>query len=77
MLSTAVAAADAGVGVQVVADACAGVSDTSHAQALDILRLYGPLVEVVSLADVLRPDGEPGLPGSAEPSAGTPERPAS
>ena len=77
VLSTAVAAADAGVGVQVVADACAGVSDTSHAQALDILRLYGPLVEVVSLADVLRPGGEPGLPGSPEPSAGTPERPAS
>jgi hypothetical protein len=25
------------------------------AQALDILRLYGPLVEVVSLADVLGP----------------------
>jgi nicotinamidase-related amidase len=55
VLSTAVAAADAGVQVQVVADACAGVTDRSHAQALDILRLYGPLVEVVSLADVLGP----------------------
>jgi nicotinamidase-related amidase len=53
VLSTAVAAADAGVAVQVVADACAGVTDDSHAQALDILRLYAPLVEVVSLADVL------------------------
>jgi len=29
------------------------VDDTSHAQALDIMRLYGPLVEVVSVADVL------------------------
>jgi nicotinamidase-related amidase len=53
VLSTAVAAADAGVEVQVVGDACAGVSDVSHGQALDILRLYSPLVEVVSLADVL------------------------
>jgi nicotinamidase-related amidase len=53
VLSTALAAADAGVAVQVVGDACAGVNDVSHGQALDILRLYGPLVEVVSLADVL------------------------
>jgi nicotinamidase-related amidase len=53
VLSTAVAAADAGVAVTVVADACAGVTDTSHHQALDILRLYAPLVEVASLADVL------------------------
>jgi nicotinamidase-related amidase len=65
VLSTAVAAADAGVQVQVVADACAGVSDTSHVQALDILRLYGPLVEVVTLADVLGPDGGMLPPGPA------------
>ena len=53
VLSTAVAAADAGVAVQVAADACAGVDDESHAKALDILRLYGPLIEVVTVADVL------------------------
>ena len=53
MLSTAVAAADAGIGVRVVADACAGVDDDSHAKALDILRLYAPLVEVTSLHAVL------------------------
>jgi nicotinamidase-related amidase len=52
VLSTALAAADAGVAVTVVADACAGVTDESHRQALDILRLYGPLVEVVSVADI-------------------------
>src|SRR5713226_8638618 len=46
-------AADAGAEVQAVADACAGVNDVSHGQALDIMRLYGPLIEVVSLADVL------------------------
>jgi nicotinamidase-related amidase len=53
VLSTAVAAADAGVTVQVVADACAGVNDVSHEQALAVLRLYGPLIEVTSVADVL------------------------
>ncbi len=53
VLSTAVAAADTGVEVQVVADACAGVDDDSHRKALDILRLYAPLIEVSSLDDVL------------------------
>jgi nicotinamidase-related amidase len=53
VLSTVLAAADAGVPVQVVADACAGVNDDTHRQALDIMRLYAPLVEVVTLADVL------------------------
>jgi nicotinamidase-related amidase len=53
VLSTAVAAADAGVAVRVVAEACAGVDDDSHRKALDILRLYAPLVEVTSLDAVL------------------------
>jgi nicotinamidase-related amidase len=53
VLSTALAAADDGVEVQVVADACAGVDDESHAKALDIMRLYSPLVEVVSLAEAI------------------------
>src|SRR5262245_50285343 len=53
VLSTALAAADDGAAVQVVADACAGLNDETHAKALDIMRLYSPLVEVVSLADAL------------------------
>ena len=53
VLSTALAAADAGVEVQVVAEACAGLTDDSHREALDIMQLYAPLIEVVSLADVL------------------------
>ena len=53
VLSTAVAAADAGVAVRVVADACAGVDDDSHRRTLDVLALYGPLVEVVSSAELL------------------------
>jgi nicotinamidase-related amidase len=55
VLSTALAAADAGTGVQVVADACAGASDESHQQTLDILRLYDPLIEVVTVADIIGP----------------------
>ncbi|WP_308221879.1 cysteine hydrolase [Curtobacterium sp. VKM Ac-2922] len=47
VLSTALAAADAGVRVTVVADACAGASDADHARALDAMRLYAPLVTVV------------------------------
>ncbi len=53
LLSTAVAAADEGVFVQVVEDACAGATEDSHRNALDILRMYAPLIEVVSLADML------------------------
>jgi nicotinamidase-related amidase len=53
VLSTAVAAADAGVSVRVVGDACAGVSDASHRATLDVLALYTPLVEVVTSADFL------------------------
>jgi nicotinamidase-related amidase len=53
VLSTAVAAADAGVPVRVVGDACAGVSAESHRATLEVLALYAPLVEVVTSADVL------------------------
>jgi nicotinamidase-related amidase len=53
VLSTALAAADAGTLVRVVGDACAGADDDSHAAALRILALQSPLIEVVSLADVL------------------------
>lgn len=53
VLSTALAAADAGVSVTVVSDACAGVDDESHAKALDIMRLYAPLVKVATTDEVL------------------------
>jgi len=57
VLSTALAAADDGIAVRVVGDACAGVDDESHAHALHILGLYSPLVEVVTLAGVLGETG--------------------
>jgi len=65
VLSTALAAADDGVAVQVVADACAGVSDESHAKTLEILRLYSPLVEVIGLDEALRQ-----APGAGAVAAG-------
>ena len=46
VLSTALAAADAGVRVEVVAGACAGVDEESHAKALELMALYAPLVTV-------------------------------
>ena len=52
VLSTAVAAADAGVPVQVVADACAGVDDDSHRKALEVMALYAPLITVVTSGDL-------------------------
>ena len=53
VLSTAVAAADAGVEVLVVGDACAGVDDDSHRKALHVLGLYEPLIRVVASAELL------------------------
>lgn len=53
VLSTVLPAADAGVKVRVAADACAGSSDRSQAQALELLGLYAPLVEVQSVAELI------------------------
>ncbi|KTR03809.1 cysteine hydrolase family protein [Curtobacterium luteum] len=53
VLSTALAAADAGATVTVVADACAGASYEDHERALAAMRLYAPLVTVVDSADDL------------------------
>jgi nicotinamidase-related amidase len=57
VLSTALAAADAGAHVTVVADACAGVDDAAHLRALDAMRLYAPLIEIL--------DGDQLLAGGA------------
>lgn len=57
VLSTALAAADAGTEVLVVADACAGVDDDSHLKTLQIMELYRPLVRVTTVDDLLAEDG--------------------
>ena len=68
VLSTALAAADAGRHVSVVADACAGLSDADHQRALAAMALYAPLIEITSVAEVLaiRPPARGGpAPGPA------------
>ncbi|MFI1071408.1 cysteine hydrolase family protein [Streptomyces puniciscabiei] len=57
VLSTALAAADAGTEVLVVADACAGADDDSHLKALQIMELYRPLVRVTTVDDLLAEAG--------------------
>jgi nicotinamidase-related amidase len=54
VLSTALAAADAGVHVRVVADACAGISDQDHQRALDAMALFSPLIEITTVEQVRR-----------------------
>lgn len=54
VISTALAAADAGIRVRVVADACAGASPADHRRALDAMALYAPLIEITTVAGVLR-----------------------
>lgn len=53
VISTALAAADAGVAVRVVSDACAGISENDHQRALDAMALYAPLIEITSVDAVL------------------------
>lgn len=53
VLSTALAAADAGVRVRVVTDACAGTNDDTHRTALDVLALYTPHVRLVTTDELL------------------------
>ncbi|MGW2095857.1 cysteine hydrolase family protein [Promicromonospora sukumoe] len=53
VISTALAAADAGRRVLVVDDACAGSTPENHERALDIMRLYAPLIEVTTVDEVL------------------------
>jgi nicotinamidase-related amidase len=53
VISTVLPAADAGVPVRVVTDACAGSGDEDHERALRVMSLYAPLVELVTTAEVL------------------------
>jgi nicotinamidase-related amidase len=53
VLSTALAAADDGRFVRVVADACAGASDEDHRRALDVMALYRPLITITDVAGEL------------------------
>ena len=65
VLSTALAAADAGVHVIVAADACAGVTETDHQRALDAMALYSPLIDIAEVDTILAsgPDEHGRRPG--------------
>ncbi|GAB3653708.1 isochorismatase family protein [Nocardioides korecus] len=54
VLATAVAAADAGRRVTVVADACAGGTAEGHRAALDLLGANAPLITVVRSSELVR-----------------------
>jgi len=53
VLSTALPAADAGLPVQVVTDACAGATDADHDRALAAMALYAPLITLTTTDAVL------------------------
>ena len=53
VISTVLPAADAGVQVRVVSDACAGSGDDDHDRAIRIMGLYAPLVAVTTTDEVL------------------------
>jgi nicotinamidase-related amidase len=54
VISTVLAAADAGASITVVTDACAGSTDENHQKALDVMSLYGPLVTLTTTDEVLQ-----------------------
>lgn len=53
VISTVLAAADAGASVTVVTDACAGSTNDNHQKALDVMALYAPLVKLATTDEVL------------------------
>lgn len=55
VVSTALAAADAGATVTVVTDACAGSSPQNQRAALDVMALYPPQITLATTADLLGP----------------------
>lgn len=62
VLATVLAAADDGMGVDVVADACAAAVPADHDRTLALLAGYQPLVRIITAADT---------PGRAGPLPGT------
>lgn len=52
VMSTALAAADAGASVLVVADGCAASTNEHHANGLNLLSQYDPQIKVVQSAEI-------------------------
>jgi len=53
VLSTALAAADAGIRVRLVVDACAAPTAADHERAILTMEMYAPLIELTSVDAVL------------------------
>jgi len=53
VISTALAAADAGCTVEIVTDACAGSTDENHAAAIQVMGLYAPQITPLTVAELL------------------------
>jgi nicotinamidase-related amidase len=53
VLSTVMGAVDAGKRVTLVADACGGATPDAHDQAIGLMRLLSPMVQVVDTAELL------------------------
>jgi nicotinamidase-related amidase len=53
VISTALAAADAGATITVVTDACAGSTPENHRSAMDVMALYPPQITLATTAEVL------------------------
>jgi nicotinamidase-related amidase len=53
VISTALAACDAGVHVTVAADACAGVTEADHQRALQVMALYSPMIDIAEVDSIL------------------------
>lgn len=54
VVSTALAAADAGATITVVTDACAGSTPENHRAAMDVMALYPPQITLATTDEVLR-----------------------
>ena len=53
VVSTALAAADAGATITVVTDACAGSTPENHRAAMDVMALYPPQITLATTEEVL------------------------
>ena len=53
VVSTALAAADAGATITVVTDACAGSTPENHRAAMDVMALYPPQITLATTAELL------------------------
>ena len=54
VVSTALAAADAGATITVVTDACAGSTQDNHRAAMDVMALYPPQITLATTDEVLQ-----------------------